>query len=212
MIQVDHLPMAKVLDYPVIADVSAEHQTAFGIGDEGVFARAATLWAMISQFLFSEAGKSCKAAVGRVISLWCQLGGDRALPVTPRIHRRISGLSAEHRTGRRLGLSDATLRRIDLDDVWTADRLGICAVLRQDITLKETQRFIETRGHPCCRFSHCTYWLIAVCQTLGVSLVMKNQHKERGASVGIPNGATIGKGRTTPFVPGTFIRPQSEYC
>lgn len=75
LIQSDRLPMADVLDCRIMEEVFEEHQIVFGIADEDVFTPAITLWAMVSQFLFSGSGRSCKAAAGRVVSLWSQLAG-----------------------------------------------------------------------------------------------------------------------------------------
>lgn len=75
MIQADGLPLCEVLESPLIADVFDEEKVSFGIADEDVFTPAITLWAMVSQFLFSGTGRSCKAAAGRVVSLWAQTAG-----------------------------------------------------------------------------------------------------------------------------------------
>ena len=75
MIQADDLPLSEVLDSPLIADVFEEEKVLFGIADEDVFTPAITLWAMVSQCLFSGTGRSCKAAAGRVVSLWAQTAG-----------------------------------------------------------------------------------------------------------------------------------------
>jgi len=52
-----------------------QDKVVFGIVDEDVFTSAITLWAMVSQFLFKQEGRSCKAAVGRVVSLIAQIAG-----------------------------------------------------------------------------------------------------------------------------------------
>jgi len=75
MIQADGLPLSEVLNSPLIADVFEEEKVVFGIADEDVFTPAITLWAMVSQFLFSGAGRSCKSAASRVVSLWAQTAG-----------------------------------------------------------------------------------------------------------------------------------------
>lgn len=75
LIQGDHLPMAEVLDSQIISDVFRENEIVFGIADEDVYTPAITLWAMVSQFLFSGTGRSCKAAAGRVVSLCAQTCG-----------------------------------------------------------------------------------------------------------------------------------------
>ena len=70
MIQSDELPLMEILDSGLIADAFVEDKIAFGIADEDVFTPAITLWALVSQFLFKVSGRSCKAAAGRVVSLW----------------------------------------------------------------------------------------------------------------------------------------------
>lgn len=56
----------------LISDAFEEDKVDFGIADEDVFTPAITLWAMVSQFLFAKTGRSCKAATGRVVSLWAR--------------------------------------------------------------------------------------------------------------------------------------------
>lgn len=73
MIQADGLPLGEVLNSKLIAEVFEEEQIHFGIADEDVYTPAITLWAMVSQCLFSGTGRSCKAAAGRVVSLWAQI-------------------------------------------------------------------------------------------------------------------------------------------
>ena len=63
MIQANELPLCE------------EDEVVFGIDDKNVFTPAITLWAMISQFLFKQEGRSCKAAAGRVVSLIAQTAG-----------------------------------------------------------------------------------------------------------------------------------------
>ena len=75
MIQADHLPLSDLLDSSLIAKAFEEDKIVFGIADEDVFTPAITLWAMVSQFLFSGTGRSCKAAAGRVVSLLAQTTG-----------------------------------------------------------------------------------------------------------------------------------------
>ncbi|HBJ33289.1 MAG TPA: IS4 family transposase [Planctomycetaceae bacterium] len=72
MIQSDDLPLSEILDSSLIADAFEEDKVDFGIADEDVFTPAITLWAMVSQFLFAKTGRSCKAAAGRVVSLWAR--------------------------------------------------------------------------------------------------------------------------------------------
>ena len=72
MIQTNELPLCEVLDSSLIAEIFHEDKVSFGNASEDVFTPAITLWAMVSQFLFSGAGRSCKAAAGRVVSLLAQ--------------------------------------------------------------------------------------------------------------------------------------------
>ena len=67
MIQANELPLCEVLDSSLFAKAFEEDEVVFGIDDENVFTPAITLWAMISQFLFKQEGRSCKAAAGRII-------------------------------------------------------------------------------------------------------------------------------------------------
>jgi hypothetical protein len=75
MIQGESLPLTEVLSDSLVEDAFQERNVSFGIADEDVFTPAITLWAMVSQFLFSGTGRSCKAAAGRVVSLYAQLTG-----------------------------------------------------------------------------------------------------------------------------------------
>ncbi len=75
LIQSSDLPMADILTDKLIADALEKEQVEFGIADEDVFTPAITLWAMVSQFLFSGTGRSVKAAAGRVVSLYAQIEG-----------------------------------------------------------------------------------------------------------------------------------------
>ena len=76
MIQANELPLCEVLDSSLFAKAFEEDEVVFGIADEKkFFTPAITLWAMISQFLFKQEGRSCKAAAGRVVSLIAQIAG-----------------------------------------------------------------------------------------------------------------------------------------
>jgi len=75
MIQNAELPLCDVLDSSLIAEAFKEDQVSFGNAHEDVFTPAITLWAMVSQFLFSDAARSCKAAAGRVVSLLANTAG-----------------------------------------------------------------------------------------------------------------------------------------
>jgi len=75
MIQAPKLPLCEVLDSSLFAEAFQEDKVVFGIADEDVFNPAITLWAMVSQFLYKQEGRSCKAAAGRVVSLLAQITG-----------------------------------------------------------------------------------------------------------------------------------------
>ena len=257
MIQADHLPLAEVLDSPIFDTVFAEHKVVFGVADEDVYTPAITLWAMVSQFLFSGTGRSCKAAAGRVAALWsgmservvaqnagnfCRAKAKIPVTVIREITRRLA-CHAELLAGEFVNLAEPLepdqavdglcpsvlaevrsrpiLGRVILVDGFTIDApdtsanqavypqnpaqaegLGFpmlrCVALISMATgllidlaytsysgkgsgetallrkLKESLR----RGDSLVADSYyCTYWLIAMCQTLGVELVMKNHHK-----------------------------------
>jgi hypothetical protein len=74
MLQSDELPLAEVLDVRQWQDIFESHKIDFGNDEEAVYTPAITLWALISQAFFKEEMRSCKAAVGRVASLWATLG------------------------------------------------------------------------------------------------------------------------------------------
>jgi len=75
MIQANELPLCEVLDSSLFAEAFQEDKVVFGIADEDVVTPAITLWAMVSQFLFKQEGRSCKAAAGRAVSLLAQIAG-----------------------------------------------------------------------------------------------------------------------------------------
>jgi len=79
MIQADGLPLSEILDCSIITEVFEEEKVHFGIADEDVYTPAITLWAMISQMLSSKAARSCKAAAGRVVSLWAKIANRVAV-------------------------------------------------------------------------------------------------------------------------------------
>ena len=74
MLQSDELPLAKVLDEHQWQTIFEAHEINFGNDDAAVYTPAITLWALLSQAFFKEEMRSCKAAVGRVSSLWATLG------------------------------------------------------------------------------------------------------------------------------------------
>lgn len=75
MIQSSALPLSEIIDDSFVKDIFSEDEIEFGNAYDDVFTPAITLWAMISQFLFSGTGRSVKAAAGRVVSLYAQVEG-----------------------------------------------------------------------------------------------------------------------------------------
>jgi len=74
MMQTDDLPLADIIDGQLIEQAFEEHQVDFADDDDAVYTPAITLWALVSQVFFTDAQRSCKAAVLRVASLWATLG------------------------------------------------------------------------------------------------------------------------------------------
>ena len=74
MLQSDELPLVDAIEDSRFQEVFDEHQVEFGTDDDAVYTPAITLWALISQVLFSAEHRSCKAAVLRVAALWAALG------------------------------------------------------------------------------------------------------------------------------------------
>lgn len=74
MLQSDELPLAEVLDDNQWQDIFDAHGIDFGSDEDAIYTPAITLWALISQVFFKGEMRSCKAAVGRVASLWATLG------------------------------------------------------------------------------------------------------------------------------------------
>ena len=74
-LQQDGLPFADALTAEQIAQAFAAEGVAFGDGDpRAVYTRAITLWAMLSQALFTGAERACRAAVLRVATYYALLG------------------------------------------------------------------------------------------------------------------------------------------
>ncbi|MFM8249959.1 MAG: IS4 family transposase [Planctomycetota bacterium] len=74
MLQSTELPLAEVLDCNQWQEIFDAHQIDFGNDEDAIYTPAITLWALISQVFFKDEMRSCKAAVGRVASLWATLG------------------------------------------------------------------------------------------------------------------------------------------
>lgn len=76
MIQSEELPLAELLDEKCFEDVLKKHEIEFGTSESVVYTAAITLWALVSQALFSSEHRSCKAAVLRVAAYWDSVGRD----------------------------------------------------------------------------------------------------------------------------------------
>ncbi len=74
MLQSDELPLSEVIDCDQWQEIFDAHEIDFGNDEDSVYTPAIALWALISQTFFKEEMRSCKAAVGRVASLWAMLG------------------------------------------------------------------------------------------------------------------------------------------
>ena len=74
MLQSGELPLAEVLDGDQWQGIFDVHEIDFGNDEDAIYTPAITLWALISQAFFKGEMRSCKAAVGRVASLWATLG------------------------------------------------------------------------------------------------------------------------------------------
>ena len=74
LLQKPGLPFADVLPEEDIQAAFDEEGAVFGQDDDAVFTPALTLWACLSQVLFKAEGRSCAAAVSRVIVLLVALG------------------------------------------------------------------------------------------------------------------------------------------
>jgi Transposase DDE domain len=74
MLQSAELPLAEVLDNNQWQEIFDAHEINFGQEDGTIYTPAITLWALISQVFFKGEMRSCKAAVGRIASLWATLG------------------------------------------------------------------------------------------------------------------------------------------
>lgn len=113
LIQANSLPLREVLDSSLIAEAFQEDKVTFGNADEDVFTPAITLWAMVSQFLYKDTGRSCKAAAGRVVSLWSQTAG------------RVVAQNAGNYCRAKAKIPVATIRKIALRLASEAERRSI---------------------------------------------------------------------------------------
>ena len=264
LLQSDEFPLVEILDAQRIAAVFQEEQIEFGQADEDVFTPAITLWAMVSQFLFSGTGRSVKAAAGRVVSLWAQVAGrivaqnagnycraKTKIPVTAirRITQSlaheaelltrqfddlsipleadqaedkicpavIASIRSQPLTGRIINVDGFTIDAPDTPDNQAVypqnpvqpEGLGFpilrCVGLISMITgmlidlasapytgkgsgetalLRQLQGSLRRGDFLVADSYYCTYWLIALCLSLGVELVMKNHHKRDGHPLG----------------------------
>lgn len=74
MLQSNELPLAEVLESNHWQEIFDAHEIDFGNDEDAIYTPAITLWALISQVFFKGEMRSCKAAVGRIASLWATLG------------------------------------------------------------------------------------------------------------------------------------------
>ena len=89
MLQSEKLPLTEVLDGDQWQEIFDSHEIDFGNDDDAVYTPAITLWALISQAFFKAEMRSCKAAVGRVSSLWATRG--KTVCGTNRNAEKVSG-------------------------------------------------------------------------------------------------------------------------
>ena len=74
MMQSDQLPLTEAIDDERIKSVFEKHQVDFGNTEDVVYTPSLTLWALVSQALFSDEQRSLKAAVVRVAMYWAAVG------------------------------------------------------------------------------------------------------------------------------------------
>ena len=68
------LPLSEAIDDELFAEAFERHGVDFGNTPDAVYTPAITLWALVSQALFSGVHRSCGAAVTRVSLLWAARG------------------------------------------------------------------------------------------------------------------------------------------
>ncbi len=134
MIQADGLPLCEILNSEFIAEVFDGERIQFGLADEDVYTPAITLWAMISQCLFSGTGRSCKAAAGRVVSLWAQIA------------RRVVAQNAGNYCRAKAKISVAAIRKITLR---LASEVELKSLLLDDLSAPLDADQAEDRFCPC---------------------------------------------------------------
>ena len=74
LLQAPGLPFADTLSAEQIQHAFDAEDVHFGDDDEVVYTPAVTLWAMLSQMLFTAEQRSCLAAVTRVAAFYAMLG------------------------------------------------------------------------------------------------------------------------------------------
>lgn len=257
MIQSSELPASDLLSDQLVANVFEQENIEFGIGHDDVFTPAVTLWAMVSQFLFSATGRSIKAAAGRVVSLYAQLEGrvvaqnagnlcrakakipvsalkkltrslaaqaelgagrvdDLATPLEPdEVEQRlcpktIAQIRSRPITGRLINVDGFTIDAPDTranqkaypQNPAQAEGIGFPILRCVGLVSMATGMLIDLASAPysgkgsgettllhqlkdslrpgdilIADSYYCTYWLICMCQMIGVDVVMKNHHK-----------------------------------
>jgi putative transposase len=81
-LQAEGLPFADVLSKEEIEAAFAEENVSFANEDDDIYTPAVTLWAWLSQVVHAGVGRSCVAAVTRVIVLCVMLGRKPPSPDT----------------------------------------------------------------------------------------------------------------------------------
>jgi hypothetical protein len=74
MMQSDSLPLTEAIDDERVRNVFAKHNVNFGSDPDTILTPAITLWALISQALFSDEHRSCKTAVLRIAAYFAAVG------------------------------------------------------------------------------------------------------------------------------------------
>lgn len=117
MLQSNELPLADVLDSNQWQQIFAAHEIDFGKDEGAIYTPAITLWALISQVFFKDEMRSCKAAVGRIASLWATLGKIVCSTNTGAYCRARSKISSEAVRDICCQIAQATEALFDAQDV-----------------------------------------------------------------------------------------------
>jgi len=77
LLQSEELPLTDLIDQQRFQAIFEKHKVDFGSDFDDVYTPSITLWALLSQALFSGEQSSFRAAVLRVASFWAT-GGPRS--------------------------------------------------------------------------------------------------------------------------------------